>query len=300
MKKRDRPTDLLRLQYFFITEKRREKDLEAIVSILTKLSEVARGRPHAAVSSEELSEVILKSTNIHKSDLYKSRNDLARLGLVVPPEMYDERTYLVREGTLHSSGRASQWHITIKGFELVRSRYDLAQTAKIIATAYLSMNFIMNRWVTMLSYYRKEVDFSLAIKMLKEIVTSHMRFTENKEDVESLTVIYDSCNSKPLDIVKKTLKPVEILTRGDALKVDFKNKRIIIINLNKYIPVKEERIQTFLENYLIAIMKAYVSYLREKGLYKTIISQDSSSWPVPLLRIIERIDDKGLRDLELE
>ena len=55
-----------------------------------------------------------------------------------------------------------------------------------------------------------------------------------------------------------------------------------------------------MDEYFIAIVKAYVSYLKEKGLYKTIISQNFASWPVPLLRIIERIDNKDLRDLELE
>ena len=48
------------------------------------------------------------------------------------------------------------------------------------------------------------------------------------------------------------------------------------------------------------VANAYISYLKEKGLYQTIISQDTAAWPVPLQEVVKRIKDMSIRGMHFD
>ena len=52
--------------------------------------------------------------------------------------------------------------------------------------------------------------------------------------------------------------------------------------------------------YLELIAEAYAQYLKEKGLYQTIISQDMAAWPVPLQEVVKRIRDEDVKNMRFD
>jgi len=147
MPRRPRFPDPIRLQYFFIRSRSRDHNVHLIEEILSKLIDIQR---QDTIHIKELNNILRRVTSIDEKELPKPKNDLARLGLVVPLDIYDERTYAIKERAIYSSGRAKLWKITGKVYELVKGSPDIEAKAKIIATAYLE-RALMNEWITQLS-----------------------------------------------------------------------------------------------------------------------------------------------------
>ena len=287
-----RATDPIGLQFFFIRRKNIEYNVRLLTGILSQLTKIQQ---HEVISRNELNNILAKMVNIDRNELPKLKNDLARLGLVVPADMFDERTYSIKEKAVYNSGKARYWRITREGFEVAREDVDVPLKAKLIAKAYLKSD-IMHDWLTqLLAYRQEEIDISLAISVLKSIVMTRLKYAMEKSERESLEFLFNKCESKPLDVIKKTLKPLEIMSGGELLRI--KKDKIRLMRVDEYIVIKKK---ISITKYLELVVNAYLSYLREKGLYQTIISQDTAAWPVPLQEIIERIKDISVRSMPFD
>jgi len=286
-----RATDPIGLQFFFVRRRNREYNVKLLADILTQLIKVQQ---REIVPRNELNNVLTKIVNVGKNELPKLKNDLARLGLIVPSGMFDEKTYGIKEKAIYSSGKARYWRITREGFEITRGE-DVTLKAKLIAKAYLKLD-IMSDWVIqLLAYQQEEIDISLAINVLKSIVMTRLRYATEKSEIESLEFLLNKCENKPSDVIKKTLKPLEIMSEGELLRVE--RNKIKLMKVDEYIVIKR-RIST--TKYLELVANAYLSYLKEKGLYQTIISQDTAAWPVPLQEVIERIKDISVKSMHFD
>jgi len=115
-------TDPIGLQFFFVRRGSKEYNVRLLSRILTRLIKIQK---QETVSRDKLNNVLVKTANVDKNELPKLKNDLARLGLVIPSDMFDERTYSVRKGAIYSSGKANYWRITREGFEIVREDMDV-------------------------------------------------------------------------------------------------------------------------------------------------------------------------------
>jgi len=284
--------DPIGLQYF-IVRLPLDNSINTISEVIKNVKESLRITKSNVISKKDLVRIISEITGIHRSETPKPKNDLARLGLIVPAEQLSMATFLIKEKSFHEWGKAREWALTDWAYRL-NELVDKYEKALIIAKSYISTP-IMESWLSQLYSYGVRIEKSLAIKVLRDVLMNFMRYATRKEGILALQELIFKCDKKPKDILKKTLKVIEVLTKEDALKIE--SNYIVITNIDQYLRLKSK---VSIHEYLYAIARAYKKYLEDKGLYEILLQQGDASWPVSLSELLKRIDNAKIRSLKLE